>query len=102
MGAGRRSCHVTIWGKRWRGVHEGHFQVRCGMVVRGGRRQSMCHPALHISQREHFMFVKRTLSCLAVNITWWRRGQDSGGEGGRGEDRGLSNFEGESEIELSK
>ena len=39
--------------------------------------------------KKHFMFVKWTLTYLAVNIIWWRRGQDSGGEGGRGEDRGL-------------
>jgi len=39
--------------------------------------------------KKHFMFVKRTLTYLVVNIIWWRRGQDSGGEGGRGEDRGL-------------
>jgi len=32
-------------------VHRGHFQVPCGMAVRGGRRQSICHPALHMSQR---------------------------------------------------
>jgi len=83
-------------------VHEGHFQVPCGMVVRGGRRQSICHPALHMSQKENFMFVKQTLSYLAVNFIWWRREQDSGGEGGRWEDRRLSNFQGESEIELSK
>jgi len=40
-------------------------------------------------KKKHFMFVKRTLTYLAVNIIWWRRGQDSGGEGGREEDRGL-------------
>jgi len=40
--------------------------------------------------KKHFMFVKRTLTYLAVNIIiQWRRGQDSGEEGGRGEDRGL-------------
>jgi len=40
---------------------------------------------------KHFMFVKRTLTYLAVNlnIIQWRRGQDSGEEGGRGEDREL-------------
>jgi len=39
--------------------------------------------------KKNFMFVKRTLTYLAVNISQWRRGQDSGGEGGRGEDREL-------------
>jgi len=38
-------------GRRWRGMHRGHFEVPCVMVVRGGRRQSMCHSALHMSQR---------------------------------------------------
>jgi len=28
--------------------------------------------------KKHFMFVKRTLTYLAVNIIRWRRGQDSG------------------------
>ena len=27
---------------------EGNFQIPCGIVVRGGRRQSICHPALHM------------------------------------------------------
>jgi len=41
--------------------------------------------------KKHFMFVKQTLTYLAVtrNVIQWRRGQDSGEEGGRGEDRGL-------------
>ena len=68
-------------------MHRGHFQVPCGMVVRSGRRQSLCHPALHMSQRS--IFVKRTLTNLVVNIIRWRRGQESGEEGGRGEDREL-------------
>ena len=51
MGEGRRRCRVTVLGRRWRGVHRGHFQVPGGMEIRGGRRQSTCHPALHMSQR---------------------------------------------------
>ena len=39
--------------------------------------------------KKHLMFVKPTLTYLAVNIVWWRRGQDSCGKGGRGEDREL-------------
>jgi len=39
--------------------------------------------------KKHLMFVKRTLTYLVVNIVRWRRGQDSGGEGGRREDREL-------------
>jgi len=39
---------------------------------------------------KHFMFVKQTLTYLTINtIIWWRRGQDSGRDGSRGEDRGL-------------
>ena len=36
------------------GVHKGHFHIPGGMVVRGGRRQSICQPALHMSQRSIF------------------------------------------------
>jgi len=39
--------------------------------------------------KKHLIFVKRTLTYLAVIVIRWRRGQDSGGEGGRGEDREL-------------
>jgi len=46
-----QSCRFAVWGKRWRGGHMGHFQVPVGMVVRGGRRQFICHPSLHMSQR---------------------------------------------------
>jgi len=48
---GRWRCRVAICGRRWRGMHRRHFQVPCGMAVRGGRRQSICHPGLHMSQR---------------------------------------------------
>jgi len=57
--------------------------------VRGGMRESICHPALHHIIDEHFMFIKRTLTYLAVNIIRWMRGKDGGGGGGGGEDRGL-------------
>ena len=53
-------------------MREGHFQVSRGMVVRGGRRQSICHPALHLS-----------------DIVGWGGEGDSGEGGGNGEDRGL-------------
>ena len=42
MGEGRRRWRVADWGSRWRGRHRGHFQSPCGVVVRGGRRQSIC------------------------------------------------------------
>jgi len=51
MGEGRRRFSVAVWGRRWRGRRRGHFKVPCGIVVRGGRRQPICHPALHMSQR---------------------------------------------------
>jgi len=51
MGEGRPRWSVAVWGRRWRGRHRGHFQIPCGIVRRGGRRQSICHPALHILQR---------------------------------------------------
>jgi len=51
-------------------MHKGHFQVPYGMAVRGGRRQSICHPGMHVTKK-HFLFVKWTLTDLAVNIIWW-------------------------------
>jgi len=42
---------VTAWGRGCQGVHRGHFQVPIEMAVMGGKRQSICHPALHMSQR---------------------------------------------------
>ena len=32
-------------------VHKGHDQLGRGTTTRGGIRQSMCHPALQVSQR---------------------------------------------------
>ena len=46
-----RRCRVAAWGKGLRGVHRGNFQVPIGMMVRVGRRQSICHPEFHMSQR---------------------------------------------------
>jgi len=54
---------IQEWGKEGEGVrllsgvgrgaacNRGHSQVPCGMAVRGGRRQSIYHSALHMSQR---------------------------------------------------
>jgi len=34
-------------------VHRGHLQVPCGMSVRGGRRQSICHKeAFYVRQTD--------------------------------------------------
>jgi len=91
MWEGMQRCRVAAWCKGWRGVHRGHFQVPIGMVLNGGGRQSICHSAIHMSQRskEHFMFVKWTLTYLAVSNIQVRGEQDSDGEGGRGGYRGL-------------
>ena len=44
-------------------------------------------PCVIYVTEEHLVFVKRTLTYLAVIIIQWRRRQDSVGEGERGEDR---------------
>ena len=54
MGEGKRRCRRASQDKGARGVHKGHFHIPGGMVVRGGRRQSICQPALHMSQRSIF------------------------------------------------
>jgi len=51
MGEGKRRCRSGLWDKGAGGVHKEHFHIPAGMVVRGGRRQSICQPALHMSQR---------------------------------------------------
>jgi len=88
------------------GVHKGHFHIPTGMVVRVGGGQSICQPALHMSQRsiffrqrdlyvteEHFFFVKGTLTYLALGILGERAAigvgeglyGPRGGAGGAGE-----------------
>jgi len=54
MGEGKRRYHSGPWDKWAGGVHKGHYHILAGMVVRGGRRQSICQPALHMSQRSIF------------------------------------------------
>jgi len=51
MGEGRRRCRSGPWDEGTGGVYKGHFHIPAGMVVRGGRRQDMWQPALHMSQR---------------------------------------------------
>ena len=87
-GEGSRICIVAVWGRRWRGM-QGTFPVS---MWDGGKG---CEEAVHMPScvtyvtKKHRMFVKQTLTYLAVIIIQWRRGQDSGGAGGRGEDREL-------------
>ena len=54
MGEGKRRCRRASQDKGAGGVHKGHFHIPGGMVVRGGRRQCICQPALHMSQRSIF------------------------------------------------
>ena len=51
MVEGKQRCSRGPWDEGTGGVHKGHFHIplAAGMVVRGGRRQSMCQPALHMS-----------------------------------------------------
>jgi len=53
------------------------------MVVRDGRRQSVCHPCSYIIA-EHVMFVKQSLTYLAVNIIRVRKERGSAGREGEG------------------
>jgi len=48
---GEAEVSRATWDKGAEGVHEGHFHTPAWMVVRRGRRQSICQPALHMSQR---------------------------------------------------
>jgi len=50
MGEGRWRCRRATWDEGAEGIHEGHFHIAAGMVVRGGRRQCICQPSLHMSQ----------------------------------------------------
>jgi len=97
------------WGKEGKSV-VWRFRVGGGAGFIGGISRSQLgggegwEKAVHMQscvtyvRNEHFMFVKRTLTYLTVNIIWWRREQDSGGDAGRGEDRGL----GKARVSLSK
>jgi len=58
MGEGRRRCRRASWDEGAEGVHKGHFHIPAGIVVRGGRRQCICQPALHMSQRNIFSSSK--------------------------------------------
>jgi len=85
MREARQRCCVAAWGREWRGVHSGHFQVPCGMVVRGGKRQStddMPSSVIYVT-KEHLMFLKQTLTYLAVSIILGRGEQGCIREGGR-------------------
>ena len=64
----------------------GHCHIPSGMVVRGGRRQSVCGVTRVIE--EHFLFVKRTLTYLALGILGWEAATGIG-EGWYGPEKGL-------------
>ena len=89
MGKGRRRWRVAGWGRRWRGRHRGHFQSPRGIAVRGGRRQSICHPAFRNVTEEHLVFVKWALTYLTMDCVRWGGKGASGKGGGNGGGRGL-------------
>jgi len=95
MGEGRLRWRVAGWGRRWRGRHRGHFQSPRGIVERGGRRQSIWHAALHMSQKstyvteQHLLFVEWALTYLSMDIVRWGGKGASRKGGGHGRDREL-------------
>ena len=74
-----------MWGRRWHGRHRGHFQIPCGIVVRGGRRQIMryiCHRGASD--------VRQMDSDILDNGYRPMGGERASGEGGRnGGNKGL-------------
>ena len=54
MGEGKQSCCRAPLDKGPKKVHNGHFHIVGGIVVRGGRRLSAFQPTLHMSQRTTF------------------------------------------------
>jgi len=54
MEEGKRRFRSGLWDEGTGGVHKGHFQIPAGMVVRGGRRQSICNRC-YICHREAFL-----------------------------------------------
>ena len=63
-------------------MYKGHFQVLCGMSVRGGRRQSICHPALHMKIFKKLFFFNFVTSLYVVSVeilnnTKFARARDS-------------------------
>jgi len=69
MGEGKRWCRSGPWDEGGGGAHKEHFHIPTGMVVRGGRRHSICQPALHHDVTEkHFSLIKGTLTHLALFI----------------------------------
>jgi len=73
---GRGETKVSQW--TWKGaggVHKGLFQIPAGMVVRGGRRQSICQPALNMSQTSIF---PRQRGCYTPDTVYHQRGDWQG------------------------
>jgi len=58
MGEGKQRCRSGPWDEGAAGVHKRRFHIPARMVVRVGRRQSICQPALHMSQRSIFSSSK--------------------------------------------
>ena len=77
MGEGKRRCRSAPRDKGAGGGHKGQFRISGGMVVRGGRRQSIFQPVLHMSQRSTFILVKGSVTHLTLCII--REGTGRGG-----------------------
>jgi len=41
-------------------MHRGYFQVPCRMVVRGGRKQSICHCRLRYICHKEAFYIRQT------------------------------------------
>ena len=81
MGEGTRRCRSGPWDEGTGGVHEGHFNIPAGMVVRGGRRP-YATGVTYVTEKHSFLrLVKGTLAHLALRII--RGGADKGGNEGR-------------------
>ena len=76
MGEGKRRCRRVSQDKGAGGVHKGHFHIPGGMVVRGGRRQSMPAGVTYVTEK-HFFLVKGAVTHLTLGII--REGTGRGG-----------------------
>ena len=85
MGEGKRRCRRASQDKGAGGVHKGHFHIPAGMVVRGGRRQSITG-VTYVTEK-HFSLVKGAVTHLTLCIIRGGTGR-GGGERRYGPGRG--------------
>jgi len=69
-------------GMRKGGGDKRHSQIPTELVVRGGRRQSTCQPALHMSQRTYALYLRHMGFCILG--TGYHRGGSCHWDSGRG------------------